>query len=266
MRLSFSCTSFCMALACVALLTLGACASDKTHPKAEAEKPQEPVETLYNAAANELEAGNFYKAAKAFDEVDRQYPYSEWATRAQMMSGYAHYKNLKYDDALISIERFIELHPGDKDIAYAYYLRALCYYEQISDVRRDQQMTEKALEALRQIPERFPESQYAKDATLKIDLTVDHLAGKEMEIGRYYLERGQFQAAIPRFQRVIERFQTTTHIPEALYRMVEAYTALGIVEEAKKNAAILGHNYPESHWYKDSYKLMKDQFPDAFKS
>ncbi len=246
-------------LACgfVSLLALAACASDKD------DKPlpdkQVPVETLYNQALDELQQGNNYKAAKAFDEVDRQYPYSQWATKAQMMAGYAHYKNLKYDDAIISLDRFIELHPGDAEISYAYYLKALCYYEQISDVRRDQDMTRKALEALRQVADRFPESKYAKDAAFKTDLTIDHLAGKEIEIGRYYLERKQYQAAIPRFQKVIEQFQTTTHVPEALHRLVESYLALGIIPEAQKNAAILGHNYPNSKWYKESFALMKKQ-------
>lgn len=240
-------------LAC--LLAVSACAGDKDD-KALADK-QVPVETLYNKALDELQQGNNYAAAKAFDEVDRQYPYSQWATRAQMMAGYAHYKNLKYDDAVIALDRFIELHPGDPDIAYAYYLKALCYYEQISDVRRDQDMTKKALDALRQVADRFPDSKYAKDAAFKVDLTVDHLAGKEIEIGRYYLDRKQYQAAIPRFQKVIEQYQTTTHVPEALHRLVESYLALGIIPEAQKNAAILGHNYPNSKWYKETFALMK---------
>lgn len=249
-------SSFAIALGMV--VTLAACSS--TEDKKTADN-QIPVEQLYNKAAASMDKGEYFQAAKDFDEVDRQYPYSQWATKAQLMAGYAHYKNLKYDDAVIALDRFIELHPGDDDIPYAYYLKSLCYYEQISDVRRDQDMTQKALDALRQVVDRFPESKYAKDASLKVDLTVDHLAGKEMEIGRYYLERKQYQAAIPRFIRVLERFQTTTQVPEALHRLVEAYLALGIKAEAQKNAAILGYNYPESRWYKDSYRLMGDNMP-----
>jgi outer membrane protein assembly factor BamD len=244
------------------LLAATGCAGDKDAADGAADAPvkaekQVPVEKLYNTAAAALDRGEFFRAAAAFDEVDRQYPYSQWATRAQLMSGYAHYKNLKYDQAVLALDRFIELHPGDPDVAYAYYLRALCYYEQISDVRRDQKMTELALENLRQIVSRFPESKYARDAALKVDLTMDHLAGKEMEVGRYYLERKQFQAALPRFRRVVDEYQTTTHVPEALHRMIEAYLSLGLVDEAKKTAAVLGHNFPQSKWYRDSYRLIE---------
>lgn len=239
----------------LALLLLGGCSSTKDG-KESADEKQVPVETLYNNAASALDAGNYSEAAKQFDDVERQYPYSQWATRAQLMAGFANYKNLKYDEAVIALDRFIELHPGDENIAYAWYLKALCYYEQISDVRRDQKMTELALDSLKQIKDRFPDSVYAKDAALKIDLTLDHLAGKEMEIGRYYLERKQYQAAINRFQRVVDQYQTTTQVPEALHRLTESYVALGILPEAQKTAAILGHNYPQSSWYKDTYKLM----------
>lgn len=217
---------------------------------------QEPVEKMYARAAQKMDDGRYTDAAKAFDEVEQNYPYSQWATRAQLMAGYASYKNMKYGAALLALNRFIELHPGDKNISYAYYLKALCYYEQISDVRRDQKMTEMALNGLKQIKKRFPDSPYAKDATLKIDLTMDHLAGKEIEIGRYYLRRKQYQAAINRFEKVVEQYQTTTHVPEALHRLTEAYLSLGIIDEARKAAAILGRNYPQSTWYKDSYKLV----------
>jgi outer membrane protein assembly factor BamD len=239
----------------IALLGVTGCSSKK-----EAEdKPEKqvPVEKMYNDAAALLDQGEFYKAAKGFDSVDREYPYSQWAVRAQLMEGYAYYKNLKYDEATLALDHFIELHPGDANIAYAYYLRALCYYEQISDVRRDQKMTQLALENLRQVVNRYPDSKYARDAALKVDLTMDHLAGKEMEVGRYYLERRQFQSAIPRFKRVIDQYQTTTHVPEALERLVEAYLSLGMVDEARKSAAILGHNFPQSSWYRDAYRLMK---------
>ncbi len=244
------------ALCVVSLLSLSACAH-----KDDAVVPPEPVEKMYAKGAALLDEGSYNEAAKEFDAVEQNYPYSQWATRAQLMAGYAHYSNLHYDDALLALERFIELHPGDDSAAYAYYLRALCYYEQISDVRRDQKMTALALDALKQVKTRFPDSEYAKDAVLKIDLTLDHLAGKEMEIGRYYLERKQYQAAINRFEKVLTDYQTTTHVPEALERLVESYLSLGITEEAKKNAAILGRNYPDSIWYKDSYKLLTDGKP-----
>lgn len=240
------------------LAPLAGCGSLKgaTDDSAAAVDKQEPVEKMYNKAAGKLDEGEYSEAAKLFDDVERQHPYSQWATKAQLMAGYAHYKNLKYDEAILSLGRFIELHPGDENIAYAWYLKALCYYEQISDVRRDQKMTALALDNLKQVIERFPDSRYAKDASLKIDLTTDHLAGKEMEIGRFYLDRKQYQAAINRFLKVVDGYQTTTHVPEALHRLTECYLALGIVEEAQKTAAILGKNYPSSIWYKDSYRLM----------
>jgi outer membrane protein assembly factor BamD len=248
-------------------LTLGACSStgkDEDLKGAPAQtdatvERQEPVEKMYNTAARTLDEGKYSEAANLFDEVDRQYPYSAWATKAQLMSGYAHYKNLKYDEAVLALDRFIELHPGDENAPYAWYLKALCFYEQISDVRRDQRMTELALENLQQVTDRFPDSKYAKDAKLKIDLTLDHLAGKEMEIGRYYLDRKQYQAAINRFQKVVESYETTTHVPEALHRLTESYLSLGIIDEAKKTAAVLGHNYPQSSWYKDTYRLFNPQ-------
>ena len=254
-----------LALSLVLVLGLASCASDKDKDKEDKDKVenQVPVETLYSRAAHTLDGGDYGKAAKQFDEVDTQYPYSQWATKAQLMSGYADYKALKYDPAVIALNRFIDLHPGDPDAAYAYYLRALCYYEQISDVRRDQKMTQLALDNLKQVVDRFPESKYARDASLKIDLTMDHLAGKEMEIGRYYLDRKQFQASIPRFQKVVDQYATTTHVPEALHRLTEAYLSLGLIDEAKKTAAILGHNYPQSSWYKDSYKLFNKNYSDG---
>lgn len=214
------------------------------------------VEPLYNSAVNSLEASNYKEAAAGFDEVERQHPYSVWAVKAQLMAAYSNYLANNYDDAIISLDRFIRLHPGSENIAYAYYLKALSYYERISDVSRDQLITERALTALNQIVQRFPTSKYARDAKLKIDLTHDHLAGKEMEIGRFYLKRKHYVAAINRFKRVVDNYQTTTHVPEALHRMVEAYSALGIANEAKKIAAVLGHNYPGNTWYKDTYDLV----------
>jgi outer membrane protein assembly factor BamD len=232
-------------------LALAACGSDN-----EEEYVERPVEELYNEGLDSLHAGENDDAAVFFDEVERQHPYSTWATRAQLMAAYAHYREARYDDALNAIDRFLSLHPGHQSAPYAYYLRALCYYEQIADVTRDQKNTELALGALGEVVRRYPGTSYARDAQLKIDLTHDHLAGKDMEIGRFYLRRGEYQAAINRFRSVIERYQTTTHVPEALHRLTEAYLALGIVDEAQTAAAVLGHNYPGSEWYADSYLLL----------
>ena len=218
-----------------------------------------PVEALYNEAADALDNEEFSRATQLFEEVERQYPYSKWATKAQLMAAYAAYQSDSYDEAIFSIDRFIELHPGNEDIDYAYYLRALAFYEQISDVARDQEMTEQSLQAFDSLITRFPNSQYARDSKLKRDLTLDHLAGKEMEIGRYYLNRNQINASINRFRSVIKDYQTTTHVPEALHRLVEAYLTLGLRSEATRVAAVLGHNYPGSKWYEDSYKILDEQ-------
>ncbi len=234
--------------------SLAACSSD--------EKPayvERPVEELYNNANNALKAGENVKAAQLFDEVERQHPYSVWASKAQLMAAYALYTENKYDDAISALDRFIDLHPGNRDTPYAYYLKALSFYEQISDVGRDQKMTREALTALRDVVRRFPESKYARDAQLKVDLANDHLAGKQMTIGRYYLNRKEYLAAINRFRMVIGQFQTTTHVPEALHRLVESYLALGIIDEAQATASVLGHNFPGDRWYQDSYALLTDQ-------
>jgi len=232
-------------------LALWSCGSDDAPQYVE-----RPVEDIYNSAMDSLLAGDYVEAATQFDEVERQHPYSAWATKAQLMAAYANYQENRYDDAVAALDRFIQLHPGNEDIAYAYYLRAICYYEQISDIGRDQKMTQLALENLQEVVRRFPESRYARDAELKIDLARDHLAGKQMEIGRFYLERGEYLAAINRFRIVIEDYQTTTHVPEALHRLVEAYLALGVTDEAQATAAVLGHNFPGSAWYADSYLLL----------
>jgi outer membrane protein assembly factor BamD len=238
--------------ALILAVALAGCAAKET-PYVE-----RPVQDIYNSAMNLLESGSYRAAAEQFDEVERQHPYSVWATKAQIMAAFAHYQSNQYDDAIISLNRFIQLHPGNRDIAYAYYLRALCYYEQISDVSRDQLNTELALNALTEVVRRFPESHYARDARLKIDLTRDHLAGKEMAIGRYYLRRNEHLAAINRFRRVVDNYQTTSHVPEALHRLAEAYASLGLMDEARKAAAVLGHNYPGSEWYVDSYELVAE--------
>lgn len=220
---------------------------------------EEPVEDLYNAAIDFMQNGEFSKATNRFDEVERQHPYSVWATKAQLMAAYAYYQANRYDEAIVALDRFIQLHPANKDISYAYYLKALSYYEQISDVARDQKMTQLALASLQELVNRFPNSKYSRDAKLKLDLTHDHLAGKEMEIGRYYHNQGQYLGAINRFKVVVEKYQTTTHVPEALHRMTEAYFALGLPKEARKTAAVLGHNYPGSEWYIDSYEMMENK-------
>jgi outer membrane protein assembly factor BamD len=217
---------------------------------------EKPVEELYNAAVNAMASGNYVRAARQFDEVERQHPYSVWATRAQLQGAYAHYQNNKYDDAVVALDRFIQLNPSNRDVAYAYYLKALSYYEQITDVARDARMTEDALQSLQEVVRRFPESTYARDARVKIDLTYDHLAGKEMEVGRFYQRRNQTLAAVNRFRTVVEKFQTTSHVPEALHRLVESYMALGLIDEARRTTAVLGHNYPGSEWYRDSFALV----------
>lgn len=234
---------------------LGACATDQ---KEEA-YVERPVEDIYNEAMDHLEARRNILAAQSFDEVERQHPYSKWATKAQIMAAYAHYEKGAYDDAIVALDRFIDLHPGNRDVAYAYYLKGLSYYEQISDVARDQSMTENTLKTFTDLVRRFPDSDYARDARLKIDLAYDHLAGKDMNVGRYYLRAGHHLAAIGRFRRVVEKYQTTTHVPEALHRLTEAYLALGIVDEARYTAAVLGHNFPDSEWYTDSYRLLAGQ-------
>ncbi len=240
-------------LAVVLVLTLGACSgNDKNKDQVEAA----PVETLYSKADEAMKAENYREATKYFEEVERQHPYSQWSTRAQMMGAYASYLDQRYDDAIAALDRYIELHPGAEDVDYAFYLKAMCYYEQITDVARDQEMTKSALQALEALIGRFPESKYVRDATLKRDLTLDHLAGKEMEIGRYYLNRGEVNAAINRFRAVIKDYQTTTHTAEALHRLVEAYMTLGLGEEAVHVASVLGHNYPGSPWYERSYALL----------
>lgn len=226
---------------------------------------ERPVEELYNAALDRMLAGQYEQSAKLFDEVERQHPYSNWASKAQLMAAFAHYQNNKYDEAINALDRFIQLHPSNRDVAYAYYLKSLSYYEQISDVGRDQKMTQLALESLDEVRRRFPESSYARDATLKIDLARDHLAGKQMTIGRFYQSRGEHLAAVNRYRKVIQDYQTTTHVPEALHRLVECYVALGVAEEAQATASVLGHNFPGSDWYSDSYALLTgvDLRPEA---
>ena len=214
------------------------------------------VDTLYTAAKERLDRGRPKEAATLFDEVERQHPYSPWARRAQLMSAFSYYAAKDYPKSVQSAQRFLQIHPGNKDAPYAYYLIALSYYEQIGDITRDQKITEQALRALTEVVRRYPDTQYASDAKLKIDLVNDHLAGKEMEIGRYYQRSGKWLAATLRFREVIDDYQQTSHTPEALYRLVESYLALGIPDEARKSAAVLGANYPGNEWYERAYQLV----------
>jgi outer membrane protein assembly factor BamD len=232
-------------------LALAACSSDDAP-----EYVERPVEDLYNAAMNTLLSGKFKEAARLFDEVERQHPYSVWASKAQLMGAYSHYQDNNYEDTIAALDRFIQLHPGNRDVAYAYYLKSLSYYEQISDVGRDQKMTMLALQSLEELQRRFPKSKYGRDAALKADLARDHLAGKNMSIGRFYQSRGHYLAAINRFRLVVQAFQTTSHVTEALHRLVESYLALGIIDEAQATAAVLGYNFPGSEWYADSYAML----------
>ena len=226
------------------------------------------VAGLYNDGLAELKAGNYKAANKKFAEVERQHPYSKWATQAILMQAFANYQSNAYDDAINAGKRFVTLHPGHKDTPYAYYLIAVSEYEQIADVRRDQSRTQLAVEALDEVARRYPDSPYAADAATKADQGRNQLAAKEMEVGRYYMKKGSYLSGIKRFQRVVTDYQTSIHTPEALYRLAEGYMALGVVSEAQTAAAVLGHNYPNSDWYKDAYALVSSdgQAPVANKS
>ncbi|WP_036767117.1 outer membrane protein assembly factor BamD [Parvularcula oceani] len=220
---------------------------------------EQPVELLYAEGAENLEKKRYDEAILYFEEVERQHPYSAWARRAMLMTAYGQYRTNAYEDSIASVDRFLSIHPGNKDAAYAYYLKAMNYYERIRDVGRDQDITKNALIALQDVVRRYPESEYARDARLKLDLARDHLAGKEMDVGRWYLRHGQHVAALGRFNTVLRDYQTTSHVPEALHRIVESYLQLGVVPEARRHAAILGYNYPGSEWYEDTYALFEDR-------
>ena len=225
--------------------------------KDAAQYNERPIDQIYADAWKQINKGNWDQAATQFNEVDRQHPYSVWARRAQLMSAFCSYQANKYDDAVATADQYISLHPGSPEVAYAFYLKAISLYEQIVDVGRDQSKTQGALVALQDVVQRFPDTEYARDATLKIDLTQDHLAGKEMEVGRYYLTRGYYIGAINRFRVVIDQYQTTPQIAEALERLSEAYYSLGLDSEAQTAAAVLGANYPGTVWYQDSYNILK---------
>ncbi|OSP54983.1 outer membrane protein assembly factor BamD [Pseudoruegeria sp. SK021] len=242
-----------VAAGCLALLVAGC--GDDSPPPLENFTPKE----IYDRAEYELEVGNYVDSAKYFSEVERLYPYSEWAKRALIMQAFALHRDKLYDESRAAAQRYIDFYPADEDAAYAQYLLALSYYDQIDDVGRDQGLTFQALQALRTVIERYPDSEYARSAILKFDLAFDHLAAKEMEIGRYYLKRGYYAAAINRFRVVVEDFQTTSQTPEALHRLVESYLSLGLVNEAQTAGAVLGYNYQSSEWYQDSFTLLTGQ-------
>jgi outer membrane protein assembly factor BamD len=220
--------------------------------------PDDPADKLYNEGLYLLNSKQDYKAAaKKFDEVDRQHPYSEWARKSLIMSAYSYYEAKEYEDCINSAKRFVTLHPGSPDAAYAQYLIGSSYYDQILDVSRDQQRADKAINALEEVARKYPDTEYAVSAKKKIDMARDQLAGKEMEVGRFYMKRRDFTGAINRFKVVVTQYQTTRHVEEALMRLTEAYISLGIIDEAQTAAAVLGHNFPDSPWYKDAYNLVK---------
>lgn len=260
-RLMFALTA-AAALALGGCSTLGLGGSGDTAAnddnKDAADYSDRPVEQIYNDAWKKIDDDDWVNAAKQFAEVERQHPYSVWARRAMLMSAYCFYEANHYQEAISTADDYISLHPGSKEVSYAFYLKAISLYEQIVDVGRDQTNTEQALVALQDVVQRFPDTEYARDATLKIDLTLDHLAGKEMEVGRYYLTRGDYIGAINRFRTVVEQYQRTSQIAEALERLTEAYYALGVYNEAKTAAAVLGANYPGSQWYVDAYDLLQE--------
>ena len=239
---------------------LGGCALLGGGKKGETAYVARDVNTLYAAAKRTMDNGNYEQAAKLFDEVERQHPYSVWARRAQLMSAFNYYLARKYNEAISSARRFVTIHPGNADAPYAQYLIAMSYYQQIEDVTRDQSTTDSAKQAFGELIRRYPQTRYAADARVKMDLINDHLAGKQMEIGRFYQRSGNWLASTFRFRDVIDNYQTSSHTPEALARLVESNLALGLVEEARKTAAVLGRNYADSRWYNYViYLLNKEQ-------
>ncbi|WP_428150059.1 outer membrane protein assembly factor BamD [Brevundimonas sp.] len=245
-------------IALAAVLTLSACNGGRARPRLAYE--ERPVELLYNTGYERLQRHRWSDAVDYFQEVERQHPYSEWSRRAILMQIYAYYQNGNYEESIAAADRFIQLFPGSPSAAYAFYMRATCHFEQIVDVGRDQNQAEQALAGLRDVARRYPGSSYATDATVKIDMVNDQLAGKEMNIGRYYQRANQPLAAIGRYKAVIdnEAFQRTSHTPEALYRLVEVYLTLGLKDEAERNGAVLGYNYPGSPWYAEAYALLTE--------
>jgi outer membrane protein assembly factor BamD len=249
--------SIAACLIVAAVLPLASCAGNRARTRADTQYVARDVSTLYIAAKDRLDRGQYATAAALFDEVERQHPYSIWARRAQLMSAFSYYLAKDHQKSIDSARRFLSIHPGNKDAPYAQYLIALNYYEQITDVTRDQSTTRSALDAFGELIRRFPQTPYAADARLKLDLVRDHLAGKEMEVGRFYQRRQQWLASVIRFRTVVDEYQTSTHAPEALMRLTESYLALGVPEEARKAAAVLGANYPTTDWYKRAYELVQ---------
>ncbi len=240
----------------VAALTLAGCAGKK---KPSLVYEERPVELLYAAGADRMDRRQWAQAVNYFQEVERQHPYSEWSRRSILMQAFAHYESNDYAEAVADADRFISLYPGNPTAAYAHYLKAICYFEQIVDVGRDQAYTGQAMANLTEVIQRYPNTEYATDARLKLDMVNDQLAGKEMTIGRWYLRQADTLAAIGRFRTVVDRYQTTSHAPEALYRLVEAYLTIGLLDEAQKNGAVLGYNYPGDYWYGQAYQLLTDK-------
>jgi outer membrane protein assembly factor BamD len=244
-------------LACACVVPLAGCATGKG--KGDTAYVARDVSSLYGAAQRKMQGGDYESAAKLFDEVERQHPYSSWARHAQVMSSFNYYLAQKYNDAISSAQRFLTIHPGSEEAPYAEYIVGMSYYQQIPDVTRDQTVTQQASDAFNELIRRYPESRYAGDARLKLDLIKDHLAGKEMEVGRFYQRSGQWLAATYRFRSVIDQYQSTSHTPEALERLVECYLALGIPDEAWKASAVLGRNYAGSYWYRQSLRLLHSE-------
>jgi len=244
-------------LACACMAPLAGCATGKS--KADTAYVARDVSSLYGAAQRTMQAADYQRAAKLFDEVERQHPYSVWARHAQVMSAFNYYLAQKYNDAISSGQRFLTIHPGSDEAPYAQYIVAMSYYQQIADVTRDQTVTQQASEAFNELIRRYPQTRYAADARLKLDLIKDHLAGKDMEVGRYYQRSARWLAATYRFRSVVDNFQTTSHAPEALERLVECYLALGMPDEAWKASAVLGKNYPETYWYRQSLRLLRSE-------
>ncbi|KPG00050.1 outer membrane assembly lipoprotein YfiO [Rhodopseudomonas sp. AAP120] len=251
-----------MASLAMLALPLGGCGTgalwDKFLAKDEDKFNDEPADKLYNEGLYLMNKDKDLKAAsKKFEEVDRQHPYSDWARKSLLMSAYSYYQAGDYDNCIGSATRYVTLHPGSPDAAYAQYLIAASHYDQIPDISRDQGRTEKAIAALEEVIRKYPTSEYANQAKQKLEGARDQLAGKEMDVGRFYMEKRDYAAAINRFKTVVTRYQTTRHVEEALARLTEAYMAIGIVGEAQTAAAVLGHNFPDSRWYKDAYNLVK---------
>ena len=239
---------------CFMAIMLNSCASSND---TKSGNDIQTAEQLYQQGYKYLQKTAYDSAAQNFEKIELEHPYSKWAVKSKLMSAYAYYKGEKYDDAIMSLERFIKFHPSNKDVAYAYYMRGLCYYDQITPAQKDQSNTQKAQDAFNQLIILFPETEYAKDASNKLNLILDHLAGQEMSVGRYYLKNQNYLSAINRFNVVVSSYQTTPQIEEALYRQVEIYTIMGMNDQALKSFKVLEHNYPKSKWLEKAQKIIK---------